>query len=51
MVFLRIRGFFFNRDFFNLTDQENWEELVEIAVGKSEELQVELINLLTQYVI
>ena len=41
---------FFNRDFLNSTDQENWEELVEIAVGKSEELQIELINLLTQYV-
>ena len=30
-----------------IIDQENWEELIEVAVGNTEELQIELINILS----
>ena len=32
---------------FVFLDQENWEELIEVAVGNTEELQIELINILS----
>lgn len=32
-----------------ITEDQNWEELVAIAVTESVELQVELINMLSKY--
>lgn len=34
---------------FSKVEDRNWDELIEIAVGESTELQVELINLLCDY--
>lgn len=33
----------------NLLDTENWIELVEVAVAGSQELQIELVKLLSDY--